>query len=579
MSNRISKNRILNLFRKKRGSFYGEQLSPFNSFEEKEERSPYKNDNNNYFLERNRDITRKTKLYEELPLSYRGHSLARNRVYGHIKNPISLKYSYQKNLLNKGNNLYSFRGDDNSYNDNDFKSIGFDDGNLVNLVKEDKNNNNDENFNFNFNSNDNNGIIYQDNNQEIDKDENPTSINGKNYNLNNDIFDDDKTNNNNNIKLNYNYYSDFESHITKINSHENNYNLNNLLKKEYLPVSPIQIMNKKNYNNINESMHENSLSFNIKENEILNSPIETISNIPISNSDTINNNIISSIENNKNNFFDNKENYNYNINDDKLRINEYNNKFNSNKLNYDYNFLKEYDDIYNKKINNYTYNKKNDIIFKENYDNNIKYNNYNNSSTKNKTNNPEIINKKNYSTNIPKLISNNNTPINYKLNNFYSLKKSKTNDKGFIKSNYFGEVNGKNNSALPDKYLFKSVFDYNSTNNFTKIFSPKNNKERFTNFNYDKTYKPNLKLTRHNIFGLKKDQNLLGQLLQKIIKQKKEDKHSTSNHTINKFYKDKNEKNINKIIDNFLNSSKTKYNKSNNKTVLPPNQFNFKSLK
>jgi len=579
MLNRISKNKILNLFRKKRSSLYKEQLSPFNSFEEKEERAKYsyRNDNNGYFSERNRYFARKTKLDENLPLSYRGSRVDHNKIYGHSHPPISIKYAHQKNMLNKGKNLYSFRGDDYSNNNNDFKSIDFDDENLS------KNTNNKD---ANFNINENNKIIYQNNNQEINEDENPTLINGKDYNINNDDnfdFDDDNTNNKNYIKLNYNYYSDFGSPITIINNHENNYNLNNLLKKEYLPSIQNQNMNKKNYNNVNESVHENSLSFNIKDNEILNSPIESISNTPISNLVNINNNRISSIESNKDNFFDNKENYNYNFNDNNLRINEYNDKSNLNKLYYDYNFLKEYDDIYKNNNNNYSYNKQKEIIFKENNENNINYNNYSNSSTNNKANDPKIINKKNYSTITPKLIVRNNTPINYKLNNFYSLKKSKTintfHNKNSIKSNYFDEANEKNNSSNPDKYLFKSIFDYNSTKNFVKTFSPKSNKVRFTNFYYDKAYKTNLKLTRHNIFGLKKDQNLLGQLLQKIIKHKKENKHSISNHTLYKFYKDKNEKNINKIIENFLNSSKIKYNKSDNKTVLPPNQFNFKGLK
>ena len=571
MSIRISKNRLLNLFRKKRNSLYEEQLSPFKSFEEKEERAKYsyKDDNNLYFSERDRYFTRKTKLDENLVLSYRDSCLAHNRINGHSQPPISIKYAHQKNILNKGKNLYSFRGDDFSYNNNNFKSIDFDDENL------DKNDNYND---FNFNINENNKIIYQNNNQEINEDDNPTSINGNGCNLHNDNFDDDKTNQNY-IKLNYDYYSDFETPININNNQKNIYNLKNLLKKEYLPSNAIKNMNKKNYNNVNETIHENSLSFNIKDNEILNSPIESISSTPISNLVNINNNIISSIENNKDSFFDNKENYNYNNNnnDNNLRIKEYNDKYNSNKLFYDYNFLKNYDDIC---MNNYFYNKKNEIIFKENYDKNKKYNNYNHSSSKDKTDIPKIKNKNNYSTNIPKLIVRNNTPINNKLNNFYSLKKSKTintfHNKNFIKNNYFDETNGKNNSAMPDKYLFKSLIDYNSTKKCMKEFSPKSNKGGFSNFNYDKTFKPNIKLTRHNIFGLKKDENLLGQLLQKIIKQKKENKCSINNHTIYNFYKDKNEKKINKIIDNFLNPSKIKYIKSNNKTVLPPNKFNFK---
>ena len=364
MSNRNSKNKLLNLFRKKRSSLYKEQLSPFNSFEEKEERAKYsyKDDNNEYFSERNRYFTRKAKLDENLPLSYRGSSIVHNRIYGHSQPPISIKYAHQKNILNKGKNLFSFRADDYSYNNNNFKSIDFDDGNLVK---------NDNNNDINFNIDENNKTIYQNNNQEINDYENPTSINDKGYNLHNDNFDDDKTNQNY-IRLNYNYYSDFGSPITIINNHENN---------------------------------------------------------------------------------------------------------------------------------------------------------------------------------------------------------------------FFDETNGKDNSTIPDKYLFKSIFDYNSTKNFMKTFSPKNNKEKLSNFYFDKTYKPNLKLTRHsifglkkdqNLFGLKKDQNLLGELLQKIIKQKRENKHSISNHTLYKFYKDKNEKKINKIIDNFLNSSKIKYNKTNNIIVLPPNKFNFK---
>ena len=354
MSNRISKNKLLNLFRKKRSSLYKEQLSPFNSFEEKEERAKYsyKDDNNGYFSERNRYFLRQAKLEENLPLSYRVTSLAHNRIYGHSQPPISLKYAHQKNILNKGNNLYSFGVDDYSYKNNNFKSIDFDDGNFLK---------NDNNNDINFNIDENNKIIYQNNNQEINEDENLVSINDKGYNLYNDNFEDEK-NNRNYIRLNYNYYSDFDSPITIINNHENN---------------------------------------------------------------------------------------------------------------------------------------------------------------------------------------------------------------------YFDEANGKDNSTIPDKYLFKSIFDYNSTKNFMKTFSPKNNNERFSNFYYDKKYKQNLKLTRHSIFGLKQDQNLLRQLLQKIIKQRKEKKHSR-NHTLNKFYKDKNEKKINKLIDNFLNSSKIKYNKSNNIIVLPPNKFNFK---
>ena len=574
MSNRISKNKFLNLFRNKRSSLYKEQLSPFNSFEEKEERAKYsyKDDNNEYFSERNRYFTRKTNLNENLPLSYRGSSLAHNTIYGHSQSPIPIKYAHQKNILNIRKNLYSFRGDNYAYNNNKFKSIDFDVGNL------EKNDNNND---INFNMDENNKIIYQYNNQEINEDENPTSINDNGYNSHNDNFDEDKTNQNN-IKFNYNYYSDFVSPITSINNQENNCNLKNLLKKEYLPVNPSQNKNEKNYNNVNESIHENSLSFNIKDNEILNSPFESISNTPINNLVNINNNIISTIENNKDNFFDNKENYNYNYNnnDNNLRINEYNNKSNSNKLFYDYNFLKDYDDICKNNTNNCSYNKKKEIILKENYDNNIKYINYNKSSTSNKTNAPKIKNKKSYSTNKPKLIVRNNSSFNNKLNNFYSFKKSKTinsfHNKSYLKNNYFDETNGKNNLAMPDNYLFKSIFDYNSTKNCMKTFSPKSNKERFSNFYYDKSYKPNLKLKRHSIFGLNKEENLLGQLLQKIIKHKKENKHSISNHTLYKFYKDKNEKTINKIIDNFLNSSKIEYNKSNKKTVLPPNKFNFK---
>ena len=560
MSNRIGKNKILNLFRKKRSSLYREQLSPFNSFEEKEERIKYsdKNDNNGYFSERNRYFTRKVKLDEYLPLSYRDSSLVQNKIYEHSKSPYSIKFSYPKRILNKGKNLYSFRGEDYSYNNNCLKSIDFDGDNL-----EKNANNNDVNIN------EDNKKKYKNNNQEIDEDENPTRINDKDYNLNNDSFDDDKINKNY-IKINYNYYSDFGSPITIINNNENNYNLNNLLKKEYLAINPSQNMNKKNYNNVNQFIHENSLSFNIKDNEILNPPIESISNTRISN-------LINSKNNNKGNFFDNKENYNYNYNDNNLGINEYSNKYNSNKLNYDYDFLKDYDDIFNNKINNHSYNKKSQIIFEENYDNNQKNKNYNNSNINNRIDVPKIINKKNDSNNISKILVRNNTQINNKLNNFYSLKKSKTintfHNSSFLKNNYFDETSGKN---ISDKYLFKSIFDYNSKNNLMRTFSPKSNKERFTNYYYNKTFKSNLKLTRHSNFGLKKDQNLLGQLLQKIIKQKKENKHKNSNHTLYKFYKDKNEKNINKIIDNFLNKAKIKYNKSDNRTVLPPNQFNFK---
>jgi hypothetical protein len=196
---------------------------------------------------------------------------------------------------------------------------------------------------------------------------------------------------------------------------------------------------------------------------------------------------------------------------------------------------------------------------------------------------PTLINKENYYNNkINKYIASNinnyltsNKNIISRNNDFrLKIKKRMTslNSNSFTKGNYNSET--EINISRPSKYFLKSVFDYSSTKDFMRTFSPRNSKRTFTEFSFNETYRPNKRLVEHNFFGIQKDEKRIDQLLKKVPRHSKEEINKKfSNYSMYKLFKDRSDKMKNNRINNFLILTKTKNYNVDNDSVMPPNKI------
>ena len=547
MSNRINRNKHTYQLRGLSSIINGEQIIPFNTYKAISNRSENSKKIRN--LSEGSKNSKKKKVIQKFILTNRGKGLDLDKVCGS-------SHPSRKNL-----NIYINK---------------FPKKNEREEAKNDFVNENMENDICNIQKNDNYEITDKDNYMHNTYTQKPFSNNTiyPNYNINNnndinyisrkDEFLNTIGNNIDCINSNQrNYFR--KNNIETYNNEQENCNLKNILKKEFILGNERKMNNEPicnyNYNCINEQQYQSSLPSNIPLNEILNTPGESIS--------------ITAIDNlvNKNKISENKENYNFN--DIYYRINEYKNKYKNNARN-NANCIDKYNNNINNSFNKCRNNKNVRYYYEENNKNKSSINN-------NNVLIPNLINKENYYNNkINKCSVNNinnyltpNRDIISRNNDFrLKIKKKMTslNSNSFTKSNYSNETGI--NTSRPSKFFLKSVFDYSSTKDFMRTFSPRNSKQTFTEFTFNETYRPNKRLVEHNFFGIQKDEKRIDQLLKKVPRHSKEEINKKfSNYSMYKLFKDRSEKMKNKRINNFLILTKTKNYNVDNDTVMPPNKI------
>ena len=509
----------------------GEKFIPYDSFREKpkkrnrsstKSKKKYSKKIDNYSSIYKSAKNNKNKNDKVRPSSYRGIDLNKVSGFSNSKN----KLNNSSKIPQKKNHIISrekkIENEDNRDNEIDSKE-----NNIQNEYK---------NFGDSYNTN---NIILK----------NKPNLNFNYYNEdNNPIYN----------KYNKDYFlnnnQDYQNYQNCIIQKEKNknYDLNNNINK-FLNEKFNQNKNKILLNSlINEQQYQNTLPSNIPENEIINNPGESMSFTPIEN-----------LINKNKNIYQNKNELNKKNNNSKFdiyyKINKLKNEILSTDINKKTNY-KTYSNFKNNNKKTYPYEDNNNLTNKENIY--IKINSNDND---------------NYF---------NYYPNNNKLNNDFELKENNA-SKCSLKNNNDTFVSyRKNNETLPCKYLLKSVFELNSTNNYINSFSPKNriNNLTFTNynFNYDNTFEQKQKLNQeaHNFFGIQMNGNRLNQLLKSIPSHKKENiiHHYKTNNEFLNLYKDKkkekkNIKNNNKILiwNNHNNYKDEELNK-----VMPPNIINYK---
>jgi len=546
MSNRNNRNKYTYQLRGLSSIINGEEIIPFNTYRAKSNRSENSKKIRN--LSEGSKCPRKKKVNQKFILTNRGKGIDLDKVCG-SSHPSKKKLNIFINKFPKKNEREEVKNNfmkDNMENDicniqkNDNYEISDKENYILNTYTQSPFSNNTIYNNYGINNN--NDINYISRKNEF-------------FNTIGNNIDCINSNNRNNYR---------RKNIEDYNNGLKNCNFKNILKKEYILGNGGKFNNEpicnSNYNCINEQQYQSSLPSNIPLNEIINTPGESIS--------------ITAIDNlvNKNKINENKENYNFN--DIYYRINEYKNKYNNNARNNNINC----NDKYNNNINN--------AFNKCLNNNNVRYY-YEDKNKPNINNNdnfiPTLLNKENYYNN-----KTNKSSVNIN-NNYLSLNKniiSRNNDfrskinkriiplksNSFSNSNYYSETGI--NTSRPSKYFLKSVFDYSSTKDFMRTFSPKNSKQTFTEFSFNETYRPNKRLEEHNFFGIKKGEKRLDQLLKKIPRHSKEDINKKfSSYSMYKLFKDRSEKMKNKRVNNFLILTKTKNYNVDNDTVMPPNKI------
>lgn len=543
MSNRINRNKNTYQLRGLSSIINGEEIIPFNTYRAKSNRKENSKKIRN--LSDGSKYSKKKKVNQRIILTNRGRGIDLNKVCG-SSHPSSKNLNFFINKFPKKIEREEAKNDfmkDYMENDicniqkNDDYEISERENYILNTYRQKPFPNNSVYSNYNINKN--NEINYNSKTNEF-----LNSIGNNNDFIKSNIINNCKRNN-----------------IETYNNDQQNCNLKNILKKEYLLRNGKQLSNDSNcnynYNCINEQQYQSSLPSNIPLNEIINNKSgESISITAIDNY----------VNKNKNN--ENKENHN--LNDIYYRINEYQNKFN-NTIRNNINCNDKYNNNLNISFNKFQNNK------------NIRYYYEDKNRNKSSINNniiPTLINKENYYSNKNN-INNNNDYLALKKyinnrNNDYGLKINKKmkslNNNSFTTSNYYSETGA--NTSRPSKYFLKSVFDDTSTKDFMRTFSPKNSKQTFNEFNFNETYRPNKRLIEHNFFSIQKDEKRLDQLLKKIPRHNKEDYNKKfSNYSMYKLFKDRGEKIRNKRINSFLILTKKKNNNIDNDTVMPPNRI------
>jgi hypothetical protein len=545
MSNRINRYKYTYQLRELSSIINGEQIIPFNTYIAKSNRSENSKKMRN--LSEGNKFSKKKKVNQKFILNNRGKGIDLNKVCG-SSHPSRKSLNIFINKFTKINKREETKNDFVKNNlENDICNFQSDDYNEINEKDNYKLNTyiqrpfTNNNIYTNYDINKNNDINYNSR-----KDEFLNTI-GNNIEYIN-------SNNSNNIKRNK---------LEVYNNPQQNCDLKNILKKEYLLGNERKLNNEpicnQYYNCINEQQYQSSLPSNIPFNEIINCPGESIS--------------ITAIDNlvNKNKINDNKENQNFN--DIYYRINEYQNKYN-NTIRNNTNYNGKYNNI-NNASNKYLDNKNIKYYYEDKNKNKPSINNNNvliptllNKEIyySNKINKSSIINNKDYLT-LNKDINSRNNDFRLKIKRLNSL-----NISSFTKSIYHNETGS--NTSRPSKYFLKPVFDFTSTKDFMRTFSPRNSKQTFTEFSFNETYRPNKKLIEHNFFGIQKDEKRIDQLLKKIPRHSKEEKNEKfSNYSMYKLFKDRSEKIKNKRINNFLILTKTKNVNVDNDTVMPPNKI------
>ena len=548
MSNRMNRNKHTYQLRGLSSIINGEQIIPFITYRANSNRSENSKKIRN--LSEGSKYSKKKKVNQKFILINRGKGIDLDKVCG-SSHPSRKNLNIFINKFPKKNKREEAKNDfvnDNMENDicniqkNDNYEISDRDNYMLNTYSQKPFSKN--NIYSNYDINNNNDIDYISRKDEI--------LNTIGNNI--DYINSNHRNNNG------------RNNIETYNNEPENCNLKNILKKEYILGNGRKLNNEPiyNYNCINEQQYQSSLPSNIPLNEIINTPGESIS--------------LTAIDNlvNKNKINENKVNYNFN--DIYYRINEYKNKYNnndrnnSNKANRTYN----YNNNINKSANKCQNNKNARYYYEENNKNKSSINN-------NNVLIPTLINKKNYYYNkINKYIASNinnyltsNKNIISRNNDFrLKIKKRMTslNSNSFTKGNYNSET--EINISRPSKYFLKSVFDYSSTKDFMRTFSPRNSKRTFTEFSFNETYRPNKRLVEHNFFGIQKDEKRIDQLLKKVPRHSKEEINKKfSNYSMYKLFKDRSDKMKNNRINNFLILTKTKNYNVDNDSVMPPNKI------
>ena len=363
MSNRINRNKHTYQLRGLSSIINGEQIIPFNTYKAKSNRSENSKKIRN--LSEGSKNSKKKKVIQKFILTNRGKGLDLDKVCGS-------SHPSRKNL-----NIYINK---------------FPKKNEREEAKNDFVNENMENDICNIQKNDNYEITDKDNYMHNTYTQKPFSNNTiyPNYNINNnndinyisrkDEFLNTIGNNIDCINSNQrNYFR--KNNIETYNNEQENCNLKNILKKEFILGNERKMNNEPicnyNYNCINEQQYQSSLPSNIPLNEILNTPGESIS--------------ITAIDNlvNKNKISENKENYNFN--DIYYRINEYKNKYKNNARN-NANCIDKYNNNINNSFNKCRNNKNVRYYYEENNKNKSSINN-------NNVLIPNLINKENYYNN------------------------------------------------------------------------------------------------------------------------------------------------------------------------------------